>query len=195
MERQPALKVGIIDLHGKYVQKQGETPSYVETRFGNVVRANVIAVVIGKPTQNALLLDDGSQIECRAFDKGTQFAQLLPGDVAMVIGRPRTYEDKPYLVAEIVKKLTPQWLELRQKELSKAPAPIRQEKPVAMHVEEEPAQGSTPEEVVARIRELDTGDGAPVEDIKIANAEQLLTSLMAEGEIFEIRPGRVKVLE
>lgn len=61
-----------------------------------------------------------------------------------------------------------------------------------------PVLTTTGEKVLAVIRELDTGSGAPVEQViaKLGGgAETILTNLMAEGEIFEIRPGRVKVLE
>lgn len=52
---------------------------------------------------------------------------------------------------------------------------------------------------IALIRRLDTGEGAPIERVLQESGdkemEQVLTALMAEGEIFEIKPGRVKVLE
>ena len=49
------------------------------------------------------------------------------------------------------------------------------------------------------IKKLDKGAGADIEDILlesgIENAEKYITTLINEGEIFEIRPGKVKVLE
>jgi hypothetical protein len=57
--------------------------------------------------------------------------------------------------------------------------------------------GNRMEAVIQLIKKLDDGSGAPIEQLVEANpeAESILTTLMAEGEIFEIKPGRVKVLE
>ncbi|RMF05332.1 hypothetical protein D6764_04970 [Candidatus Woesearchaeota archaeon] len=55
------------------------------------------------------------------------------------------------------------------------------------------------EEIIQMIRDLDRGDGADIEEItataKVPNADTIIESLLREGEIFEIRPGRLKVLE
>ena len=57
----------------------------------------------------------------------------------------------------------------------------------------------TSDRILEIIRELDDGQGAAVEKVLAKagrpDAETMLTNLLAEGEIFEIRPGRVKVLE
>lgn len=57
----------------------------------------------------------------------------------------------------------------------------------------------TSDKILDIIRSLDDGGGAAVEKVLAkagrADAETMLTNLLAEGEIFEIRPGRVKVLE
>jgi hypothetical protein len=57
----------------------------------------------------------------------------------------------------------------------------------------------TSDKIIDLIRQLDDGGGAAVEKVLAkadrADAETMLTNLLAEGEIFEIRPGRVKVLE
>ncbi|MBT5021603.1 hypothetical protein HOK51_11260 [Candidatus Woesearchaeota archaeon] len=53
--------------------------------------------------------------------------------------------------------------------------------------------------IIKFIRELDDGRGASFENIveksKLDNAESLLKNLMINGEIFEITPGKYKVLE
>jgi len=45
---------------------------------------------------------------------------------------------------------------------------------------------------------LDSGEGADIEDVivkaDVKDCEPLLNSLIKEGEIFEVRPGRIKVL-
>ena len=52
--------------------------------------------------------------------------------------------------------------------------------------------------LISIIRELDPGDGAPVDEVLAkagVGAEQKLRSLIAEGEVFELRAGKVQVLD
>ncbi len=206
VERLTARKCAIKDLvDGKYLVKEGTTPNHVTTSRGEVSRANVIAAVIDKPGGNAIIMDDGSaQIEARSFDKQDLFENIMVGDIVLLIGRPREYEDRRYLVAEIAKRLgTPKWLEYRKHELAAAPqtellkkieVKVEKAEPVA-----EPVVESHGDKLLALIKKLDTGTGAAIEEVVAQSgnpgAEGMLTTLMAEGEIFEIKPGWVKVLE
>ena len=58
---------------------------------------------------------------------------------------------------------------------------------------------SISEGIYSLIKELDNGDGVSFEDIlgkfKGAEAEAIINTLLENGNIFEIRPGRLKVLE
>ena len=49
------------------------------------------------------------------------------------------------------------------------------------------------------IRNMDTGDGVAFEDVieksKNPDTEKIINTLLANGDVFEIRPGRLKVLE
>ncbi len=60
---------------------------------------------------------------------------------------------------------------------------------------------TAPERVCRIIKELDAGKGANMDEVieKCAgdgdDAEKIIKSLLEEGEIFEIRPGKLKVLE
>ncbi len=55
------------------------------------------------------------------------------------------------------------------------------------------------ENIINTIRKLDNGDGAPMDDIisqsTVPDAEKLIKNMIAEGEIFEIMPGIIKILE
>ena len=53
------------------------------------------------------------------------------------------------------------------------------------------------DQIINKIKELDEGSGVDVDLIldKYENAEKIVKNLLEEGEIFEVRPGRVKVLE
>jgi hypothetical protein len=49
------------------------------------------------------------------------------------------------------------------------------------------------------IRRLDKGDGADITEVikesKDENAEKIIKNLIKIGELFEIRPGKIKILE
>ena len=71
-------------------------------------------------------------------------------------------------------------------------APKKIEKP------EEKAGPTLPEKVYALIKELDAGSGADFEGVVAKageNSEKIIKSLLMEGEIFEVSPGKLKVLE
>ena len=43
---------------------------------------------------------------------------------------------------------------------------------------------------------MDRGDGVEIDDIvKHIKSEEVVTKLIEEGEIFQIKPGKVKILE
>lgn len=210
VERLTARKCPIGELlSGAYVQKEGTKPNHVATSRGAVSRANLIAAVVDKPSPNTILLDDGSgRIEARAFDNAQLFDNVMVGDILLLIGRPREYQQSRYLVAEIAKRLgSPTWLELRRAEVGSIPGEAPKEEVVGAEEEAAPVEPAAGEElavgkmdtVLALIKKLDEGQGAPIEQViersGDAATEKVLTDLMAEGEIFEIKPGRVKVLE
>jgi RPA family protein len=63
---------------------------------------------------------------------------------------------------------------------------------------EEKAGPTLPEKVCALIKEMDSGSGADFEGIVAKageNSEKIIKSLLMEGEIFEVSPGKLKVLE
>ena len=63
---------------------------------------------------------------------------------------------------------------------------------------EEKAGPTLPEKVYALIKEMDSGSGADFEGVVAKageNSEKIIKSLLMEGEIFEVSPGKLKVLE
>lgn len=78
---------------------------------------------------------------------------------------------------------------LRQADVSPKEAAVERPAPVVT---------TSADAVLHAIRDLDDGSGADVAKV-IAKAgkaaEKVVTALLAEGEIFELRPGKVKVLE
>jgi hypothetical protein len=110
---------------------------------------------------------------------------------------------------EIIKKVQDRrWVEYRRLELAlQKPQPGSPAKPAeetspvpSGHVVEVPDEKMTsPDSLIAAIRSLDPGDGADTEAVlaacRIQDADRILDNLMKEGEIFELTPGKIKVLE
>ena len=206
VQRQTAHKCRISDLlNGNYVIKQGWEPNYVETAYGNISRANIIAVVVSKDSPKSIMLDDGSgRLLVRYFDNDAEISAEV-GDAVQIIGRPRAYNNEMFIVPEIIKRIENQkWIELRKLELdarkkTKEIVKKTEEVPAAKPSEVKDAEPSYYDILVKKIRENDQGNGAKVEDLLKEldkdKAEKTLKNLFEEGEIFEIRPGFIKVLE
>jgi len=172
----------------------------------------------------SIVVDDKSEsIAVRAFDDSKILEGIDIGQVVVIIGRPREFGKEKYIVPEIVKKVDVKWLELRMKELElidkqrKIDPPIKAEdiEPVPEKVEAEPTKASEPvkqevlpkenleddpyERLLNLIKSLDQGVGADFEEViaksKVEQAEKILTRLLEEGDIFEVTPGKLKVLE
>jgi RPA family protein len=182
----------------------------------------VIAVEGESGKIRSFTIDDGrSSIMVRVFES-ERLPALEIGEIITVIGRPRVFNDEKYLVPEIVKAVKDEgWIEVRRKQLETLagkeivrkeskdtaavayPEPKKAETAATGQVSEETISGqediSEAEEIIALIRKFDFGNGADIEEIidnsKSKNAEKLIMSLLTEGEIFEIKAGRVKVLE
>jgi hypothetical protein len=182
-----------------FQQNPGLTPSGVRLNRGLVSRASIIGVIINKTPESFFLDDSTKVIEVRSFDATPVSVLASVGDVVHVIGRPREYNGQRYLVLEICKRLRDLgWIDYRKAELELnhaekefVEAPIRE-------VEEVVANTTNPFElIVSKIRELDAGPGADIEQVLTAHsdAEKFVRTLIEEGEIFEIKPGKLKVLE
>ena len=114
----------------------------------------------------------------------------------MVIGRVREYANERYITPEIIRAIDKDWLYLRKKECQ-----THQSTPEKNSKETAPIESSenAVENIIALIREHDQGNGVDIETIleksSVEKAEELIAHLIKQGEIFELRPGVVKVLE
>lgn len=189
-----------------------------------ISRANVIGVVVSKQTaegsanHSSIIVDDGSgRISARIFEQSSIFDSVDMGDIVLMIGRPREFNAEMYIVPEIIKKVgNKDWLEVRRLELKKqdiaemansSPEIVKEVKkeeaaPVnnSQGVEEEVIEDigeeiNNTEKAYNLIRSLDKGDGVDYQEIvdKIGSEKEIETLLM-EGEIYEVRPGKLKVL-
>jgi len=207
-KRQTAFKVKISDiLSGSYVKEEGWQPNYIIINSHNVSRVNLIGTVLSvqhDPNFSTVVIDDGSgMIPLRSFEKDNLLKSLQIGDLMQVIGRPRQYGSEKYILIEICKKITnPAWLRLRKLELQQIPnpqpapkKPAPQPKPAVEHIEIQQIDDSETK-ILECVKKLDTGGGADYEAVlKETKDDSTIKSLLQKGELFEIKPGKLKILE
>jgi hypothetical protein len=202
-KRQTAYKCNIGDLNkGVFVKRPGWESSYLMTDYGDFSRVNIVAVIVNKD-ENSITIDDGTgQIVARVFDKPELLANISIGNPILIIARPREYNNRIYLTIDLIKKINDTgWIAYRKKELSliqKVRDTVRPDiKKDAEIVESTSTMGSK-ERIITLIKELDNGEGADIDEIirfsKIKNAEELIQDFILRGEVFEIRPGKIKLM-
>lgn len=210
-------------LSGEYIRREGFEPSFMATDIGMLSRVRLAGIVV-EASPSVLHIDDGTgKIMLRTFDQ--VLPDVAIGTPLLVIGRPRVYNDEKYLLVEVCNPLpSSAWLtyyqenrEEFQKLIPPVPAGAVGHQQVVVDendsdeeegddiVEETPkpvaANGSVnkAEQIIEIIRELDPDDGAVVDDVlakaPFDDAESVLQSLLEMGEVFELRAGKVKVLE
>ncbi len=207
-KRQVAYKVKINDiLSGPYIKEEGEwVPNYIVVGDKKVSRVNLMAVVVSKQnSENTnyknLTIDDGSgKISIRSFEENSNFDGIEIGDFVLVIGRPREYLNDKYIVSEILKKVDGAlWAEVRKLELANNAGEVALKKDSVGVKEESIEEEDTATKIFKLIKEVDSGSGADTQEVisksNIDKAEQIITNLLEQGEVFEIKPGKLKVLE
>ncbi|MBW2991016.1 hypothetical protein KY348_04905 [Candidatus Woesearchaeota archaeon] len=186
-------------LRGSFIKTEGWKPSYFSTEIGDVSRVNIFGVVVSKDVSGGIILDDGSgRILLRSFEGGT-FTDLNLGDLVMVIGRPRIYNEEKYVLPEIIKKMDSKWGLHRQAQLevlNKKRKKVKPESRVIIEDKEKPVNYF--QKILEFIKDMDVGEGADIEEVKkrsgAPNAEELVQKLIEEGEVFEVRTGKLKIL-
>ena len=214
-KRQVAHKISINDILDSQIFKgEGWNPSYMLIRGERKIsRVNILGTVIEKPViedlnYKSLTLDDGSaNIGVRAFDNKDIINNVEIGDSILVIGRPREFGSEKYITPEIIKKIdNPNWIRLRILELGKKAREITQsqenkdkeiEEVKVYDVEEKILTDE--ESIISLVKKLDSDDGADLNDVierlNNPNSEKMIETMIKRGELFEIRPGKIKVLE
>jgi RPA family protein len=211
IERQTARIASIREISsGKYVKQEGWLPNYVITpKNEKISRVNLMGVVVTIPeNSDSLFIDDGSgKIEVRTFENKTIFKDITIGDIVLIIGRPREFNSEIYINCEIVKKINNKdWLEYRKKEILlknikmpdvSAKMPTQDNNDIFHDETMTVDQGDSVDDLVLKIKELDKGHGCDIGDLIKHNpkAEEIVQTLLLKGEIFEIAPGKLKVLE
>lgn len=201
-KRHIAYKVSILDILNGSFTKDDFLVGYVKVNDNNVSRVNIIATVVHKSEHGSytnLGIDDGTgRVLLRSFENLAIFSNIDVGDIVLAIGKIREFNNEKYILPEILKKINDiTWVNIRKLELKT--------NPIKMNIESENKKfdggliTNINEEIFSLIKKLDNGGGALIDDvIKNSNngdIEKILNELLKNGEVFELTPGKVKVLE
>lgn len=210
--------------NGTYVKREGQWESnYVKIGELEISRVNVIATIVQK-YENAennycsLTVDDGSDtIRIKAWGEDTKLiSKFNVGDIIKIIGKTKEYNNEIYLMPELVKLVDDlNWILVRKLELIKKygkPGNIglkQEEKPeiedskeesnIIVH-EEKLGFVDKRQEILKLIEKLDSEEGVDENKILIESdytqneVKEVLQELLKEGEIYELKPGRIKIL-
>ncbi len=212
IERQTAYLTTIGTLtQGNFVKTEAQMqPSYVKTADGKQFsRVHIIAVIVSfnEGINTEAVLDDGTgKITARSFENPRCFSSFHLGDIVRIIGKVRAFNEHLYIIPEIIKKITnKQYVVLHKLLLEQYDSP--QQYGPATELKEENVEDipidnieeippSPVDTVMAVIKLKDHGEGVLIEEIlKEVHDEKIIHGLLASGDLFEIRPGRIKILE
>ena len=195
-----AYKLRIRDiLSSRYVKTEGVNPNYLQINGQEVSRVNVIGVVVQKSNMenySEMIIDDGTgKISARAFENNFLLNNVEIGGVVLVIGRPREYLEEKYLLVETAKKINPLWGKVRKLELNDFELQGNDE--IKDGDNKEIIDESSKNRILKTIKDLDKGNGVSIDALpsNLGNIDQIVGVLLREGNIFEVRPGKLKVLE
>ncbi len=201
-----------------FVRQDGWRPHYLLTPSGRKVSLmSIMAVLVGKPDERTLLIDDGSDVMSARLVGGGSSQHLSVGDVLSVRARLGEANGERFLLAETAACLRSHaWLAVRKAELrlrgevgeetaqlaEASAGEGAQAEAEEAKTEERLSPGSPAERLYALIKGLDEGAGVEMTSLLerassdgIADAESLIQSLLERGEIFVPRPGILKALE
>lgn len=195
-KRQVACKILISSILNGEFGKDESSAGYVRVNENVVSRINVIANLVYKTEENGYygaIIDDGTaKISLKSFEKKVFFSNIDVGDIVMVIGKVREYGNERYIMPEIIKKLDASWMALRKMEL-------KDERTINKDEAKGASEGiDSGKNVYELIKKLDIGEGTAIEDLVSnydGNVEKIVNKLLENGDVFEIKPGRLKVLE
>lgn len=184
--RHTAKRVWVADLHAGRYARQDDVLNFVELGDGQqVFRACLMGLVVG--IDDCVWVDDGTgSVAVRTFD-GSFDADI--GSCVLVIGRPREFSGQKYLMGEVLKKSDQRWFDVWKKTVPRVVAVGGRD------IVDESSKGA---DIVSIVRSLDQGDGADYDAVVSrlgSGGEDKIVHLLAIGELFETKPGKLKVLE
>ena len=189
-KRQTAYWMTIEDLSNGTFKKKEENSVYITKKGFAVSRVNVFGIVLSKDSTEfveSLIIEDGTgNISIKSFEKKGFFEKVEVGDFANIIGKVREYNSVPFISSEIIVKSDKDAFMLRKKEI------------MAIQKFYKCEEISAPE-VVGEEIVLDNGDGADIDVVikkaGIKESNKIVEDLVRNGDVFEIMPGRLKILD
>jgi hypothetical protein len=222
-KRQVAYKIRIGDLMKGNIIYNGDRFSALEVKEKKIARVNIICNVVDKysnpeKSYNTLTIDDGTdQIRIKAFsDASILLNGLEIGDTIKVIGWIRSYNDELYIAPEIAVRVDSKWAYVRKLELIKEFGEFKSEFEPKYEIPKESQPEEIEEEVISREKVYDIADspkstilkkikenkdGIDIEQLIMAlnfpvdQINEIKSSLISEGEIYESRPGYLRSLD
>ncbi|MBI2541130.1 hypothetical protein HYV80_00270 [Candidatus Woesearchaeota archaeon] len=197
-QRQVAHKTLISSVLSGNFAKDDASAGYIRINDTVISRVNIMANLVYKSEDwhSGAIIDDGSgKISLRNFENSSIFAKVEIGDVVLVIGKVREFNSEVYIMPEIIRKIDDiAWFNARKLEL-KGAAIISE----ANAAESNIAEGACNKDVYEMIKKLDSGDGVDIGEVigscQNKDAEAIIGKLLENGDIFEVKPGKIKVLE
>lgn len=202
-KRHVAYKARISDILNANLTKDEFFSAYIKLNNINILRVNIIATIVYKYedlSYAGVIIDDGTgKISLRSFENRNAFSSIDVGEMVLVIGKIREFNNEKYILTEILKKIdNSQWVNVRKLELNSINIVVENK----VQTENNNLLSdviSASEEVYSLIKKLDDGEGASTDEVikntNINDAENIIKKLLEDGQIFEIRSGKVKVLE
>ncbi len=210
-------------LTGKYIKTEGWDPSYIITDYGKIKRANLMGIMVSKENGSCIVDDGTGKIIVRDFNKSInadvgeliivigkprQFGQevFLNNEIIKKIENKKWVEfRKKQLLSRVKEKIEIPSDYLDDTKNSKSEIVIKEEEifetpktPSKQISLNENKNTGKAEKLIELIETLDKGPGANIEDVistsEIEDAETIIKSLTEEGEIFQVKPGKLKVM-
>ena len=196
-QNQVGKKILVSDIFESECIKTVQDYNLLKTKYGEVSIVNVMGIIVSI-SDNTFLIDDGTgSIQIRYY--GSKFSSQKIGNLVNVVGRVREWENTKYITPIAVSIVSDKkWFQVHQLVIK-----LQNQHPQKkMNNEAEKTEGyllGPHQQIINAILSQDKGDGADINTIidtlKIDGCEEIITALIEAGEIFELVPGRVKVLE
>ena len=194
MERQrlTALKTRIEPIiNGKYVKREGFDPNYVVANGIHYSRIRVMGTVVDVFKSNtksfsSITIDDGSgTIRAKAFNSNI-LDNFERGDIIDAVGKLKEYQEEIFMIPEVIKKVEPNWLILRELEIREEEGTLNKKRKI---VEEIKKEASDLEEVKQIAKER----GLKEEEVEAISQEDEKDNI--EGQNDESRQKVIKLIE
>ncbi len=212
--RQVAEKVTLNEIQEGSLNSDEQGMTWLEIRGKKISRVNVAGVILQKENVGSttnLLIDDGTATAMlRFFEKTPLLDEISVGETMLVVGKVRSFHQEKYISPELGKKIAPLWLKIRTAERKfllttktednvATPYKNTPSKEMRQDISEREVEEKLPrQKILELIQEKDQGSGALIQEVieqsPLKDTEEILERMLERGEVFQISPGRVKVL-